>query len=93
VREITLEQRGEQWTVTGVRFDHGGQSYMAAASQEVVLSAGSVASPQLLELSGVGNPSVLERAGITVKVPNRDVGENVQEHMSKFEPDVGDHLY
>jgi choline dehydrogenase-like flavoprotein len=65
VREITLEQRGEQWTATGVRFDHGGQSYMAAASQEVVLSAG----------------------------PNRDVGENVQEHMSKFAPDVGGHLY
>jgi choline dehydrogenase-like flavoprotein len=83
VREIVLEESGEQWTATGVRFDHGGQSYTVAASQEVVLSAGSVASPQLLELSGVGNPSVLERAGIAVKIPNRNVGENVQEHMSK----------
>lgn len=84
VREIVLEQHGEQWTATGVRFDHGGQSYTVAASQEVILSAGSVASPQLLELSGIGNPSVLERAGITVKMPNRNVGENVQEHMSKL---------
>jgi choline dehydrogenase-like flavoprotein len=42
-----------------------------------------VASPQLLELSGIGNPSILERAGIAVKIPNRNVGENVQEHMSK----------
>ena len=84
VREIVLEQRGEQWTAAGVRFDHGDQTYTVAALREVILSAGSVASPQLLELSGIGNPSVLERAGIEVKIPNRNVGENVQEHMSKF---------
>jgi choline dehydrogenase-like flavoprotein len=84
VREIVLEQRDEQWTATGVRFDHGDQSYTVAASQEIVLSAGSLASPQLLELSGIGNPSVLERAGITVKIPSRNVGENVQDHMSKL---------
>ena len=83
VREIILERSGEQWTATGVRFDHGGQNYTIAASREVILSAGTVASPQLLELSGIGNPSVLERAGITVKIPNRNVGENVQEHMSE----------
>lgn len=83
VREIVLEQRGEQWSTTGVRFDHGDRNYTVAASQEIILSAGSVASPQLLELSGIGNPSVLERAGITVKVTSPNVGENVQEHMSK----------
>lgn len=83
VREIVLEKSDEQWTATGVRFDHGDKDYTIAASQEVILSAGSVASPQLLELSGIGNPSVLESAGITVKIPNRNVGENVQEHMSK----------
>jgi len=90
VREIILERSGEEWTATGVRFDHGDQSYTVVASQEIVLSAGSVASPQLLELSGIGNPSVLERAGITVKIPNRNVGENVQEHMSKPERQMGD---
>jgi choline dehydrogenase-like flavoprotein len=89
VREIILERSGEQWSATGVRFDHGDQSYTIAASQEIVLSAGSVASPQLLELSGIGNPSVLKRAGITVKVPNPNVGENVQEHMSKPERQIG----
>ena len=83
VREIVLEQRGQEWAAIGVRFDHGDQSYTIAASQEVILCAGSVASPQILELSGIGSPSVLERAGIKVKVPNRNVGENVQEHMSK----------
>ena len=83
VQEIVLEKHGERWTATGVRFNHGGQTYTVAASQEVVLSAGSVASPQLLELSGIGNPFVLERAGVSVKIPNRNVGENLQEHMSK----------
>lgn len=83
VREIVLEQRGGQWTASGVRLDHGDQSYTVAASQEVILSAGSVASPQLLELSGIGDPSVLGRSGIRVKVANQNVGENVQEHMSK----------
>lgn len=83
VREIILEQRVQEWAATGVRFDHGDRRYTTAASQEVVLCAGSVASPQLLELSGIGNPSILKRAGIEVKIPNRNVGENVQEHMSK----------
>ena len=84
VREIVLKQRGERWNATGARFDHGGESYTIAASREVILSAGSVASPQLLELSGIGNPSIVEPAGIKVKIPNRNVGENVQEHMSKL---------
>jgi choline dehydrogenase-like flavoprotein len=83
VQEIVLENRGERWTATGVRFSHSGRIYTVAASQEVVLSAGSVASPQLLELSGIGNPLVLERAGVSVKIANRNVGENLQEHMSK----------
>jgi choline dehydrogenase-like flavoprotein len=50
---------------------------------EVILSAGSVQSPQLLELSGIGNPEILKAAGIDVKVENPNVGENLQEHMCK----------
>lgn len=50
--------------------------------REVILSAGSVQSPQLLELSGIGNRDVLEAAGIPVKIHNPNVGENLQEHMS-----------
>ena len=49
---------------------------------EVILCAGSVQSPQLLELSGIGSPKVLEAAGIEVKIENPAVGENLQEHMS-----------
>ena len=82
VREVVIESNGEALVATGVRLDHGGKEYVVKA-REVILSAGSVSSPQLLELSGIGNPDILNAAGITVKVDNPNVGENLQEHMSK----------
>ena len=51
------------------------------ARREVVLSAGAVRSPQLLELSGIGRPGALERAGIAALVPNAHVGEHLQDHL------------
>lgn len=55
-----------------------GNKYTAHASKEVVLSAGAVQSPQLLELSGIGNKTLLETLGITPLVDNPNVGENYQ---------------
>ena len=86
VREIILEHHGQNLTATGVRFDHGEEHFTATASKEIIVAAGTVASPQLLELSGIGNPSILELAQIPVKVANPNVGENVQEHMSTATP-------
>ena len=51
----------------GVRYTLNGQQYEARASREVVVSAGSINSPQLLELSGSGQPDVLNAAGIEVR--------------------------
>jgi choline dehydrogenase-like flavoprotein len=51
------------------------------ARNEVILSAGAFGSPKLLELSGVGDKSVLEKAGIPVLLDNRNVGENLQDHI------------
>jgi choline dehydrogenase-like flavoprotein len=82
-QEIILEKNRDGWLATGVRFHHHGEEFHAKASIEVVLSCGSVQSPQLLELSGIGNPDVLKAAGIEVKVGNKNVGEHLQEHMSK----------
>ncbi|OCK80451.1 GMC oxidoreductase [Lepidopterella palustris CBS 459.81] len=81
--EIVLEQEGSQnkWVAKGVKFTSAGKSFTASVSREVIVSAGSVQSPLLLELSGIGNPTVLEAAGITAKVNNPNVGENLQEHM------------
>jgi choline dehydrogenase-like flavoprotein len=44
----------------------------------VILSAGTVQSPQLLELSGIGSKTILEKLGIDVVVDNSSVGENLQ---------------
>ncbi|KAH0094847.1 glucose oxidase, partial [Aureobasidium melanogenum] len=67
----------------GVVFtDKSGTEQSLLATKEVVLSAGSLRSPLLLELSGVGNPSVLENLGIGVKVNSPFVGENLQDQTT-----------
>ena len=86
VQEVILEDEDGQWTAKGVRFIHAGEEYSVSTEGEVIICAGSVQSPQLLELSGIGNPEVLKAAGIDVKVDNPAVGENLQEHMSTAAP-------
>lgn len=82
VERIELENRDGQWIAVGVHFQHNEHGYYATATKEVILCAGSVQSPQLLELSGIGNPDILSKAGIPLKVRNPNVGENLQEHIS-----------
>ena len=86
VQKVVLGHQGQDWVARGVRFSHGKAEFEAKASQEVIISCGSVASPQLLELSGIGNPSVLESANIPVKVASANVGEHLQDHMSQSKP-------
>ncbi|MCJ1229556.1 hypothetical protein MMC12_006223 [Toensbergia leucococca] len=82
VREVVLEKdEVERWGARGVRFERGGEEFVARTEGEVIVCAGSVQSPQLLELSGIGKREVLEAAGIEVKVENPNVGENLQDHM------------
>lgn len=72
------------WQARGVRFidTTTGDVHAATAAREVILCAGSVQSPQLLELSGVGRPDVLARAGVAeTKVVSPRVGENLQDHI------------
>ncbi|KAK3290360.1 choline dehydrogenase [Chaetomium fimeti] len=70
--------RGSVYRATGVTLP-GGQ--IIRAKKEVIVSAGSVQSPGLLELSGVGQPAVLEAAGVTPLVDLAGVGENYQDHI------------
>jgi len=81
--EIVLEKDGGEWVVKGVTFTHDGQEHTVKTEGEVIVCGGSVSSPQLLELSGIGNPEILKAAGIECKINNPNVGENLQEHMSK----------
>lgn len=66
---------------TGVTFEHNGQKHVVPANREVILAAGALQSPQVLELSGIGDPEVLKAAGIDCKVENKAVGENFQDHV------------
>ena len=51
------------------------------ARKEVILAAGVFQSPKLLELSGIGNPEILESISVPTLIPNRNVGENLQDHL------------
>lgn len=66
---------------TGVSFIHGGNKYTVDAKKEVIVSGGAIASPAILELSGIGDPRILHRAGVEVKIENKAVGENFQDHV------------
>ncbi|AJC83604.1 choline dehydrogenase protein (plasmid) [Rhizobium etli bv. phaseoli str. IE4803] len=67
--------------VSGVRFRLGGRLCIARAAREVVLSAGAINSPKILELSGIGRPEVLSALDIPVRHPLKGVGENLQDHL------------
>jgi choline dehydrogenase len=64
----------------GVEFLQNGIRRTARADKEVILAAGSVASPQILELSGIGQGALLQRHGIPVVQNLNGVGENLQDH-------------
>lgn len=68
-------------TASGVSFYSNGTNYTVNASKEVILSAGSIGSPWLLELSGVGSPDLLNGLGIEPVVDLPTVGENMQDHI------------
>lgn len=60
--------------------DHPDDKFTVKATKEYILAAGAAHTPQLLEVSGVGQKAVLEAAGIETKVDLPGVGENFQDH-------------
>lgn len=66
----------------GVRYRRGGRDREVRATREVILAAGVIGSPQVLELSGIGAPGVLGRAGIAVRHALPGVGENFRDHFA-----------
>jgi choline dehydrogenase len=81
VRRLTFDGK----RCTGVAYRAGDDAAaverVVSARVEVVLAAGAVNSPQLLELSGIGNAARLQRLGIEVVHDLRGVGENLQDHL------------
>lgn len=71
-------------TAVGVEYEQGGTTHTVMANREVVLSAGSIGSPMLLQLSGIGPAAVLSSAGIEVRHELPGVGENLQDHLEVY---------
>ncbi|SED74908.1 choline dehydrogenase [Rhizobiales bacterium GAS191] len=71
----------------GVEYERGGRRMTASAGREVILSAGSINSPQLLQLSGIGPAELLRGHGIDVVHDSQAVGRNLQDHLCI------DHIY
>ncbi|KAF6836214.1 choline dehydrogenase [Colletotrichum musicola] len=78
VAKVNLEAAGDAQRATGVTLQDG---TVIGAAKEVILSAGSIQSPGLLELSGIGQASVLEAAGVAQVIDLPGVGENLQDHL------------
>ncbi|GJE87488.1 GMC family oxidoreductase [Phanerochaete sordida] len=82
-RVLTENTRDGSWSAVGVEFTDvaSGKTQTVNAKKEVILSAGALKTPQLLELSGFGRIDVLDKIDVPVKVELSGVGENVQDHI------------
>ncbi|USD43601.1 choline dehydrogenase [Vibrio sp. SCSIO 43135] len=74
----------ENQVATGVEYQKSGTINQANAAKEVIVCAGSIGSPQLLQLSGIGPKAVLEQAGIEVQHDLPGVGLNLQDHLEVY---------
>ncbi len=77
VEKVTFEGR----KATGVVYRRDGQTATVRARHEVVLSAGAIKSPQILQLSGIGPGNVLSASGVDTLLDNPNVGGNLQDHL------------
>ena len=65
----------------GVEVFRNGKLEEIFVNREIILTSGSVGSPKILELSGIGNPEILKKLGIKTEVENKNIGENLQDHL------------
>jgi choline dehydrogenase len=82
VTKINWARCGIKKTAKGVNFkqaDNTGQTYTVYARKEVILAAGAIMTPALLQLSGVGDPATLNPLGIQTVIDLPTVGKNLQE--------------
>lgn len=84
VTRVLFDGAGDAPRATGVEVARRGGVQRLRASREVILCGGAINSPQLLQLSGVGDPDHLRRLGLPVVAPLRGVGENLQDHLETY---------
>ncbi|ETS74689.1 hypothetical protein PFICI_13173 [Pestalotiopsis fici W106-1] len=89
--EKILFDTSNKTVATGVQLTKDGETKIVNARKEVIVTAGTINSPKLLELSGVGHAALLKSVGIDVVIDNPNVGENLQNHpMCTFNFEVRD---
>ncbi|WP_417880996.1 choline dehydrogenase [Vibrio sp.] len=71
-------------TARGIEFEKSGKIVQVYADQDVISSAGSIGSVQLLQLSGIGDCETLKQAGVELKHELPGVGENLQDHLEVY---------
>ena len=81
VEALALEKSEAGLAATGVQVLHGRQRRHITARNEVLLAAGAIASPQLLQLSGIGSANGLQAHNIPVQHSLNGVGQNLQDHL------------
>ncbi|KAI4277417.1 MAG: hypothetical protein LQ337_001798 [Flavoplaca oasis] len=82
---IFSSDRTGDLVATGLNFTANNQSFIANASREVIISGGMIKSPQMLELSGIGDAKLLESFGIQTFIDNPNVGESLQDHPHHYQ--------
>lgn len=80
-RALVTGVKFEGKTATGIEYRKGGKIRQASARREVILCAGAIGSPHLLQVSGVGPIEILEAADIDMVHELPGVGENLQDHL------------
>ncbi|KAI4105622.1 MAG: hypothetical protein LQ345_007219 [Seirophora villosa] len=85
---VFSSDRSGDLVATGLNFTANNQSFIANATREVIISGGTMKSPQMLELSGIGDPELLASFGIETLIDNPNVGENLQDHPQCIVPFV-----
>ena len=80
VERILFANQDEPKIARGVLFTLNGNKHTIQAQKEIILAAGDINSPKLLELSGIGDAGLLESMGIEVVIDNPNVGQNLQDH-------------
>lgn len=81
VESLSFNTDADGLRATGVTLIHKGQRRDIKATSEVLLAAGAIASPQLLQLSGIGRPDDLRAHAIAVRHSLDGVGQNLQDHL------------
>ncbi|KAI9697063.1 MAG: hypothetical protein M1836_005024 [Candelina mexicana] len=82
VEKIRLHRTGDSVTATGVQYLKAGIRHIVHTSKQVVLAAGTLHSPKILEFSGIGSAPLLQNHGINPVIHNPFVGENLQDQLT-----------